>query len=34
MVRPGINCFLNGEFENLAYAVPEYLKAPAYKKAI
>ncbi len=34
MVRPGINCFLNKAFENLAYAVPEYLKAPVYKKAI
>ncbi|MDZ4708563.1 MAG: tRNA (adenosine(37)-N6)-threonylcarbamoyltransferase complex dimerization subunit type 1 TsaB [Saprospiraceae bacterium] len=34
MVKPGINCFLNKVFENLAYAVPEYLKAPAYKKAM
>jgi len=34
MVEPGVNCFLNKVFENLAYAVPEYLKAPAYKKAM
>lgn len=34
MIRPGLNGFLNQRFENLAYAVPEYLKAPVYKKAI
>jgi len=34
MVKPGINSFLKTEFENLAYAVPEYLKTPVYKKSI
>lgn len=34
MVKPAINCFLKTELENIAYAVPEYLKAPAYKKAM
>lgn len=34
MITPAINCFLNRRYENLAYAVPEYLKAPAYKKAM
>lgn len=34
MVRPGLNLFNSGQFENLAYAVPEYLKAPNYKKTL
>lgn len=34
LVPPAVNCFLKGQFENLAYAVPEYLKAPAYQKAL
>ena len=34
MVIPAINRFLNRRYENLAYAVPEYLKAPTYKKAV
>ncbi len=32
MVKPALKKFLTLDFENLAYAVPEYLKAPSYKK--
>lgn len=34
MLRPGLNSFISGQFENLAYAVPDYLKAPNYKKTL
>ncbi len=33
-VIPAFNKFIEGKFENLAYSVPEYLKAPNYTKSI
>lgn len=32
--KPGLERFINKNFENLAYAVPDYLKAPLYKKSM
>lgn len=34
LIKPGLDQFINKNFENLAYAVPDYLKAPAYKKSM
>ncbi|HNR06776.1 MAG TPA: tRNA (adenosine(37)-N6)-threonylcarbamoyltransferase complex dimerization subunit type 1 TsaB [Saprospiraceae bacterium] len=34
MIKPGLDQFNLSRFENLAYAVPEYLKVPNYKKTL
>ncbi len=34
LVEPAFKMYKEGNFENLAYSVPEYLKYPQYKKSI